>query len=184
MSLSGPDPSDLDQQALLHSLADRLGSVADRLPLPDQIRLDPGVSEILDDEIRHLAGLLGYLAGEHARLHRAAANYPSRLTVTGRRTALALASAAEPTGAALAALGHAVHHLGHLADLAHQPPSPAHARSTAAVHQGLTNCMREVRMLLARAAKDLRTAADTRTAPHAAPPYPAPAASAATSRTR
>lgn len=186
MSLSGLEPSDLDQRALLHDLADRLGSVADHLPLPDQIVLHPGLSEILDDEVRHLAVLLGYLAGEHAVRHRAATNYPCRLTATGRRTALALASAAEPTGAALAALGAAVHHLGHLADLTHQTPSPARALAMATAHQGLVDCMGEVRTHLAHAAKDLRTAADTRTAPHTAPtrPVPTPAASATTSRTR
>lgn len=184
MSLSGLEPSDLDQRALLHDLADRLGSVADHLPLPDQIRLDPGLSEILDDEVRHLAVLLGYLAGEHAFRHRAAANYPGRLTATGRRTALALASAAEPTGAALAALGTAIHHLGHLADLTHQTPSPARAQAMATAHQGLVDRMGEVRAHLAHAAKDLRSAADTRTTPHTAPTRPAPAASAATSRTR
>ncbi|MCQ9185460.1 hypothetical protein KMT30_41840 [Streptomyces sp. IBSBF 2953] len=182
--MSGLEPSDLDQRALLHDLADRLGSVADHLPLPDQIRLDPALSEVLDDEVRHLAVLLGYLAGEHALRHRAAANYPGRLTATGRRTALALASAAEPTGAALAALGSAVHHLGHLADLTHQTPGPARARAMAAAHQGLVDRMGEVRAHLARASKQLRAAADPASAPHTAPTRPAPSASATTSRTR
>lgn len=168
---------------LLHTVADRLNTVMDHFPLPDQIRLDPGLSEILDDEVRHLASLLGYLAGEHAFRHRAATRYPAQVTATSRRTALALASAAEPTGAALAALGLAVHHLGHLADLTHQPPSPARTRATATAHQGLVDRMGEVRTHLARAAKQLRAAADTRTAPATATP-PWPAASAAASRTR
>ncbi|CAM5570808.1 hypothetical protein [Streptomyces aurantiogriseus] len=168
---------------LLHTVADRLNTVADHLPLPDQIHPDPALSEILDDEVRHLARLLGYLAGEHAFRHRAADRYPGRRTATGRRTALALASAAEPAGAALAALGAAVHHLGHLADLTHQAPSPARARATATAHQGLVDRMVEVRTHLARAAKQLRAAADTQTTPVATTP-PRPAASAAASRNR
>ena len=49
-------------------MADRLDTVADHLPLPDQIGPDPALSEILDDEIRHLASLLGYLDGYGRRL--------------------------------------------------------------------------------------------------------------------
>lgn len=169
---------------LLHTVADRLNTVADHLPLPDQIGPDPGLSEILDDETRHLARLLGYLAGEHALRHRAATRYPTQVTATGRRTSLALASAAEPAGAALAALGSAVHHLGHLADLTHQPPSPARARATATAHQGLVDSMGEVRTHLARAAKQLRAAADTRSTPAATTTPPRPAASVDASRTR
>ncbi|MDX2908184.1 hypothetical protein [Streptomyces griseiscabiei] len=165
-------------------MADRLDTVADHLPLPDRIGPDPAVSEILDDEIRHLAHLLGYLAGEHAVRHRAAVRYPSRVTTAGRGTALALASAAAPTGAALAALGAAVHHLGHLADLTHQPRGPARDRATIAVQQALAERMGEVRMHLARAAKELRATADTRTTPHTFPVRTPPAATASTSRTR
>ncbi|QFQ97373.1 hypothetical protein F9278_15475 [Streptomyces phaeolivaceus] len=168
--------SDLDQRLLLHSVADRLNTVADHLPLPDQFTSppDPGLSEILDDEVRHLARLLGYLAGEHAFRHRAATRYPNRVTTISRRTALAIASAAEPTAAALAALGSAVHHLGRLADLAHQAPSPARARATAATRDALADRMVGARTHLARASKQLRTAADTWTAPILTTPPPAP----------
>ncbi|MFF9040518.1 hypothetical protein ACF090_34205 [Streptomyces sp. NPDC014892] len=163
-------------------MADRLDTVADHLPLPDQIAPDPALNEILDDEIRHLASLLGYLAGQHAFRHR----YPSRVTTADRRTALALASAAAPAGAALAALGAAVHHLGHLADLTHQPRGPARDRATIAVQQALADRMGDVRTHLASAAKELRTTADTRTTPHTFPVRTPPAAapSASTSRTR
>ncbi|ULR48469.1 hypothetical protein [Streptomyces deccanensis] len=176
--------SDLDQRLLLHSVADRLDTVADHLPLPDQIGPDPALSEILDDEILHLARLFSYLAGEHAFRHRATSRYPSRGTTANRLTALALASAAEATGAALAALGAAVHHLGHLADLTHQPRGPARDQACIAVHQALADRVGEVRAHLTRASKELRTAADTRTTPHTFPVRAAPAASASTSRTR
>ncbi|MEU9246585.1 hypothetical protein [Streptomyces sp. NPDC048385] len=168
---------------LLHDVADRLNTVADQLPLPDQIRPDPALSEILDDEVRHLARLLGYLAGESAFRHRAAARYPRRSTVTGRQVTFALARAAEPTGAALAALGAAVHHLGLLTHLAHQAPTPVQDRAIATTHQHLVNRIGDVRTHLARAAKQLRAAADSRTTPASTAPPP-PAASAAASRNR
>ncbi|MFF4363816.1 hypothetical protein [Streptomyces sp. NPDC001604] len=153
--------SDPDQRMLLHDVADRLNTVADHLPLPDQIRPDPALSEILDDEVRRLARLLGFLAGESAFRHRAAARSPARPTT------LALASAAEPTGLALAALSSAVHHLGHLADLAHQAPGPARDRAITTEHQRLGDRLGDSRIYLARAAKHLRAAADTRTPPAA-----------------
>ncbi|MDF3147085.1 hypothetical protein, partial [Streptomyces sp. T21Q-yed] len=121
--------SDPDQRMLLHDVADRLNSVADQLPLPDQIHPDPALSEILDDEVRHLARLLGFLAGESAFRYRATARSPARPTATVRRTTLALASAAAPTGLALSALGAAIYHLGQLADLADQAPGPARTRA-------------------------------------------------------
>ncbi|MER5211046.1 hypothetical protein ABT063_10785 [Streptomyces sp. NPDC002838] len=168
---------------LLHDVADRLNTVADHLPLPDQIQPDPALSEILDDEVRRLTRLLTYLAGETAFRHRAAARYPTRVTATVRRTTLALAQAAEPTGAALAALGAAVHHLGLHADLSHQAPSPARTRAIATTHQGLVDRLGESRTCLARAAKHLRAAADTRATPAVTAPSP-PAASTTASRTR
>ncbi|MFF7476794.1 hypothetical protein [Streptomyces sp. NPDC008092] len=173
--------SDLDERMLLHDVADRLNSIADQLPLPDQIRADPVLSDLLDDEVRHLARLLGYLAGQHAVRHRAAARYPYQVTAAQRRLAGGLARAAEPTGAALASLGAAVHVLGSLADLSHQAPSPGQARAMSAGHQRLTVCIAETRTHLAEAAKHLRTAADTRPSPSAAPPVPA--VSAAPTRT-
>jgi hypothetical protein len=174
--------SDPDQRMLLHDVADRLNTVADHLPLPDQIQSDPALSEILDDEVRHLARLLGYLVGESAFRHRAAARYPTRFTATHHRTTLALAQAAEPTSAALAALGAAVHHLGLLADVTHQAPGPARSRAIASTYQGLVDRLGESRTCLARAAKQLR-AADTRATPAVTAPSP-PAASTTTSRTR
>ncbi|MFH9941867.1 hypothetical protein ACH4OT_21425 [Streptomyces murinus] len=69
----GLSPSEADQRALLHDVAGRLDSIADQLPQPHQIRADPALSEILDDEVRHLTRLLGYLAGESAFRHRATA---------------------------------------------------------------------------------------------------------------
>ncbi|WP_416986872.1 hypothetical protein [Streptomyces sp. T028] len=168
---------------LLHDVADRLNTVADHLPLPEQIQPDPALSEILDDEVRHLARLLGYLVGESAFRHRAAARYPTRVTATHRRTTLALAQAAEPTSAALAALGAAVHHLGLLADLTHQAPGPARSRAIASTYQGLVDRLGESRTCLSRAAKQLRAAADTRATPAVTAPSP-PTASATASRTR
>ncbi|NGO42897.1 hypothetical protein [Streptomyces ureilyticus] len=168
---------------LLHDVADRLNTVADHLPLTDQIHPVPGLSEILDDEVRHLARLLGYLAGESAFRHRAATRYPHQPTATDRRTTLALASAAQPTGAALAALGAAVHHLGLLAHLTHQAPSAARDRAIAITHQELVGCIGDARTHLARAAKQLRVAADTHGVPAVTVPQP-PAASAAASRNR
>ncbi|AVV46142.1 hypothetical protein C6376_37155 [Streptomyces sp. P3] len=167
---------------LLHDVADRLNTVADHLPLPDQIQPDPALSEILDDEVRHLASLLTYLVGESAFRHRAAARYPTRVTATHRSTTLALAQAAEPTSAALAALGSAVRHLGVLADLTHQAPGPARTRAIASTYPGLVDRLGESRTCLARAAKQLR-AADTRAAPAVTAPSP-PTASATASRTR
>jgi hypothetical protein len=177
---------------LLHDIADKFNTVSDQLPLPDQIRPDPALSEILDDEVRHLARLLGFLAGESASRHRAATRYPTRPTATAtatatatvRRTTLALASAAEPAGLALAALGGAVRHLGQLADLAHQAPGPARTRSIAIEHQRLVDRLGDSRLHLARAAKRLRTAADTRTPPAATVPSPSIAAAASPSRSR
>ncbi|KMS74124.1 hypothetical protein ACM01_16060 [Streptomyces viridochromogenes] len=168
---------------LLHDVADRLSTVADQLPLTDQIRPDPALSEILDDEVRHLARLLGYLAGEHAFRHRAAARSPAQVTATQRRTSLALAQAAEPAAAALAALGAAVHHLGQLADLTHQAPRPARTQAYTAAYQGLVDRLGESRTCLARAAKQLRADAGTRPAPNITPLLP-PTATTATSRTR
>ncbi|WP_336246646.1 hypothetical protein [Streptomyces cupreus] len=175
--------SDLDQRMLLHDVADRLNTVADHLPLPDQIQPDPALSEILDDEVRHLARLLGYLAGESAFRHRAATRYPHQVTATDRRTTLALASAAQPAGAALAALGAAVHQLGLLAHLAHQQSGPARDRSIAAAHQHLVDRLGDARTHLAHAAKQLRATADTQVTPAVTVPRP-PAASAAASRNR
>ncbi|WP_433919825.1 hypothetical protein OIE50_38970 [Streptomyces canus] len=175
--------SDPDQRMLLHDVADRLNTVADHLPLPDQVRPDPALSEILDDEIRHLARVLGFLAGESAFRHRAAARSPARPTTTVRRTTLALASAAEPTGLALAALSAAVHHLGHLADVAHQAPGPARDRAITTEHQRLEDRLGDCRIYLARAAKHLRAAADTRTPP-AATAVPSPSTTTAPSRSR
>ncbi|WP_405625977.1 hypothetical protein [Streptomyces sp. NBC_01396] len=174
--------SDPDQRMLLHDVADRLNTVADHLPLPDQIHPDPALSETLDDEVRHLARLLGFLAGESAFRHRAAARSPARPTATVRRTTLALASAAEPTGLALAALSAAVHHLGHLADLAHQAPGPARDRAITTKHQWLEDRLGDSRIYLARAAKHLRTAADTRTP--AATAVPSPSTTTTPSRSR
>ncbi|MBC9723745.1 hypothetical protein [Streptomyces sp. TRM68367] len=168
---------------LLHDVADRLNTVADHLPLTDQIRPDPGLSEILDDEVRHLARLLGYLVGESAFRHRATIRYPHQPTATDRRTTLALASAAQPVGAALAVLGAAVHHLGLLTHLTHQPTSPAGDRSIATAHQGLVDRIGDARTHLARAAKQLRAAADTQVTPAVTAPRP-PAASSAASRNR
>jgi hypothetical protein len=176
-------PSDLDQRVLLHNVADRLNTVADHLPLPYQVGPDPALSEILDDEIRNLARLLGYLTGQHAFRHRAAANYPDTATASRRRVTLALAEAAEPTGGALAALSSAVHHLARLADLTHRRPGPARTRAIAAAHQDLVDRIGESRTQLARAARHLRATADTRTAPPATVPVP-PTPSAAPSRTR
>ena len=172
-----------DQRMLLHDVADRLNSVADQLPLPDQIRPGPALSEILDDEVRHLARLLGFLVGESAFRHRAADRSPVPPPALVRRTTLALASAAAPTGLALAALGAAVHHLGRLADLTHRAPSPALDRAAATEHQRLVACLGDCRAHLARAAKQLRSAADTRT-PTAATAVPAPSAAPAPSRSR
>lgn len=163
-------------------MADKFNAVSDQLPLPDQIRPDPALSEILDDEVRHLARLLAFLAGESAFRHRAATRYPA--TVTVRRTTLALASAAAPAGLALAALGAAVHHLGQLADLAHQAPGPARSRALAIEQQRLVDRLGDSRIHLARAAKQLRTAADTRTPPAATVPAPSPVAAAYPSRSR
>lgn len=168
---------------LLHDVADRLNTVSDQLPLPDQVRPDPALSEILDDEVRHLARLLGFLVGESAFRHRAATRYPAQPTATVRRTTLALASAAAPAGLALAALGAAVHHLGELADLAHQAPGPARSRAIAIKQQRLVDRLGDSRLHLARAAKQLRTAADTGTPP-AATATPAPSTATAPSRSR
>ncbi|MFF4256629.1 hypothetical protein ACFY1L_36130 [Streptomyces sp. NPDC001663] len=183
LPLSASDP---DQRMLLHDMADKFNAVSDQLPLPDQIRLDPALSEILDDEVRHLARLLAFLAGESAFRHRAATRYPARPTATAtatvRRTTLALASAAEPAGLALAALGAAVRHLGQLADLAHQAPGPARTRAIAIEQQRLVDRLGDSRIHLARAAKQLRTAADTRTPPAATVPSAAAAASPSRSR--
>ncbi|WP_369174480.1 hypothetical protein AB5J49_44025 [Streptomyces sp. R28] len=175
--------SDPDQRMLLHDVADRLNTIADHLPLPDQIRPEPALSEILDDEVRHLARLLGYLAGESAFRHRAAARYPDRVTASHRGITLALARAAAPTGHAPAALGAAVHVLGLLADLTRQAPCPARARAIATGHQHLMDRIGECHADLARAAKGLRAAADTRTPP-ATTAGPAPSATTTPSRSR
>ncbi|WP_329295692.1 hypothetical protein [Streptomyces pseudovenezuelae] len=98
-----------------------------------------------------------------------------------RRTTLALASAAEPTGLALAALSAAVHHLGHLADLSHQPPGRARDRAITTEHQRLEDRLGDSRSYLARAAKHVRAAADTRTPP-AATAVPSPSATTTPSR--
>ncbi|MFF4361528.1 hypothetical protein [Streptomyces sp. NPDC001604] len=168
---------------LLHDMADRLNTVCDHLPLPDQIRPDPALSEILDDEVRHLARLLQFLAGESAFRHRAATRSPARPTATVRRTTLALASAAAPTGLALADLGAAVHHLGQLTDLARQAPGPARDRAISTEHQRLTDRLSDSRIHLARAAKQLRASADNRTPPSASS-VPSPSATTAPSRSR
>ncbi|AKN75688.1 hypothetical protein QR97_31855 [Streptomyces sp. PBH53] len=158
---------------LLHGIADQLNTIADQLPLADQIRADPAIGEILDDEVRNLARLLGYLAGESALRHRAAARYPAQATPAQRRITLALARAAKPTGGALAALGSAVHDLGVLADLTHQASGPDRHRAIAAAHQHLAVHFAKARSHLARAAQQLRRAADSRpTPPVAAPPSP------------
>jgi hypothetical protein len=158
---------------LLHGIADQLNTIADQFPLPDQVRADPAVAEILDDEIRNLARLLGYLAGESAFRQRASSRYPDQVTPAQRRTTLALASAAEPTSGALAALGSAVHDLGVLLGLTHQGPGRDRDRAAAAAHQRLAEHFTEARTHLIRAAQQLRRAADGRPAsPASAPPSP------------
>lgn len=168
---------------LLHDVADRLNTIADHLPLPDQIRAHPAIGEVLDDEVRHLARLLTYLVGETAFRHRAAAHHPLELTATDRRTTLALARAAQPAGDALAALGTAVHYLGRLSDLPHQPPGPARDHATTIAHEALINRIAAARGRLAQTAKMLRSAADTQTTPAVTAPV-APTPSAASSRIR
>ncbi|MGX1134892.1 hypothetical protein RKD49_007082 [Streptomyces glaucescens] len=171
-----PSLSDPDQRMLLHDVADRINTVAEQLPLPDQVQPGPGLGEILDDEVRHLARLLGYLTGESAFRHRAAARYPHQVTPSQRRTTLALARAAEPAGAALAALGGAVHCLGVLADLSHRSSGRAGNRTVATAHQQLVENLAESRAHLARAAKSLRAAADARSIrPAPSPPTAVPA---------
>ncbi|MFD2683696.1 hypothetical protein ACFS5L_02250 [Streptomyces phyllanthi] len=174
---------DIDQRMLLHDVADRLDTVADHLPFADEIRPDPGLSEILDDEVRHLARLLGYLVGESAFRHRAAVRYPHQPTATDRRITLALASAAQPTGAALAALGAAVYHLGLLANLAHQEPSLSRDGAINIALQGLVDRIGDVHTHLARAAKQLRATADTQVTPITTVPHPS-ATSPTASRNR
>lgn len=91
-----------------------------------------------------------------------------------RRTtlALALARAAESTGAALAAFGAAIHCLAILTDLLHQTPSPARARARNTALEQLVVRFGESRAHLANVAKRLRQAADARSAPTV--PRPAP----------
>ncbi|MDX2763003.1 hypothetical protein [Streptomyces europaeiscabiei] len=168
---------------LLHDVADRLNTIADHLPLPDQIRADPAIGEVLEDEVRRLAGLLTYMVGETAFRHRAAAHYPHELTATDRRSTLALARAAQPAGAALAALGTAVHYLGRLSDLPHQPPGPARDHAITIAHQALVNRIAAARGRLAQTARMLRSAADTQATPAVTAPV-APAPPAPPSRTR
>ncbi|GAA3496669.1 hypothetical protein GCM10019016_037700 [Streptomyces prasinosporus] len=171
-----PSLSDPDQRMLLHDIADRINTVADQLPLPDQVQPGPGLGEILDDEVRHLARLLCYLAGESAFRHRAATRYAHQVTPSQRRTTLALARAAEPAGAALAALGGAVHCLGVLADLSHRSSGRVGNRTVASAHRQLVAHLAESRAHLARAAKCLRTAADAQSiGPAPSPPTAAPA---------
>ncbi|MFF5438851.1 hypothetical protein [Streptomyces achromogenes] len=176
-----PALSEADQQMLLHGLADQLNAIADQFPLADQLRADPAIGEILDDEVRNLARLLGYLAGESAFRHRAAARYPDQVTPSQHRTTLALARAAGPAGGALAALGSAVHDLGVLFDLTHRAPGHDRSRAMAAAHQLLAEHFDQARTHLVRAAQQLRRAADGRTAPSAAAPPP-PQARAARAR--
>ncbi|MEU3529092.1 hypothetical protein AB0E62_35435 [Streptomyces sp. NPDC038707] len=173
--------SDSDQRMLLHGIADQLNTIADQFPLPDQVRADPAIGEILDDEIRNLARLLGYLAGESAFRQRASARYPDQVTPSQRRTTLVLARAAEPTSGALAALGRAVHDLGVLFDLTHQAPGRDRNQAAATAHQRLTEHFTEARTKLVRAAQQLRRAADTRTPQSAAAP-PSPQATPARAR--
>ncbi|MFF7402952.1 hypothetical protein [Streptomyces murinus] len=89
-----------------------------------------------------------------------------------RRTTLALARAAESTGAALAAFGAAIHCLAILTDLLHQTPSPARARARNTALEQLVVRFGESRAHLANVAKRLRQAADARSAPTV--PRPAP----------
>ncbi|MFJ9900718.1 hypothetical protein ACIQPR_46080 [Streptomyces sp. NPDC091280] len=175
--------SDLDQRTLLHTVADRLNIVADHLPLPHQLGPDPAVGEVLDDEIRNLAGLLTYLAGESAIHHRDTARARHRPQAADRFAALALARAARPTGAALAALAAAVHDLGVLADLTRRAAGPRRTAPVTAACHSLVDDVASARTHLAHAAKLLRTAADTRTTP-ATTAVPPPTATTRTSRTR
>ncbi|MEU3616860.1 hypothetical protein ABZ725_31840 [Streptomyces sp. NPDC006872] len=173
--------SEPDQRMLLHDVADRLNGVSDCLPLPDQLGPHPAVGEVLDDEVRNLARLLTFLSGETAFRHRATARSLRRPQTPNRRVALALARAAQPTGAALAALGDAVHRLGVLIDLTHHAAGPGHAQATEVARQALVDSVASARGHLAHAARQLRTTADAPTA-SAAAALPAP--SPASSRTR
>ncbi|MCL6737735.1 hypothetical protein [Streptomyces neyagawaensis] len=119
------------------------------------------------------------MAGEHAFRHRAATRYPAQITATQRRTTLALARAAEPTGAALAALGAAIQHLGLLTYLTQRSRSPTRARAITAAHQGLEDRLGATRSHLAYAAKQLRAVADTQSTPAAAAPSPSAASATA-----
>jgi hypothetical protein len=178
--LSTLTASDTDQRLLLHDIADRLDAVTDELPLPDQLGPDPAIGEILEDDVRNLARLFVYLAGEKALRHRDTANYPREAAPGRRRITLALAQAAQPTGAALAALGEAVHHFSQLCDLTR--PSSPRSPARAAAERALVESVAAARAHLVRAAHQLRTTANSQ--PPSATPAPAPAKITPTGRRR
>lgn len=110
--------------------------------------------------------------------------YPAEVTVLQRRTTLALARAAESTGAALAAFAAAIHCLAILTDLLHQTPSPARARARNTALEQLVVRFGESRAHLADVAKRLRQAADARSAPTVPRPAPPSLATSAATPTR
>ncbi|MBP5935420.1 hypothetical protein [Streptomyces acidiscabies] len=169
----GVHGSALDQRVLLHTVADSLQHIADGLPLDDQVHPDPPVSLTLEDEMRRLARLLGYLAGATSTRHRDAADHPGDVTDTDRTVTIALAQAAESAGHALASLGTAVRHLARLTDLTRRR-APATTVDTA-LRQTVLG-IRTSRRHLHHGARQLRTTADARAASAipAPPPQPVP----------
>ncbi|MFD3563512.1 hypothetical protein ACFWVU_28155 [Streptomyces sp. NPDC058686] len=123
-------PFPYDQVSQLHSLAERIHSAADELPLTDSVHSGADSLDDLDDRTRDIAGLITHLttaAAFAARTVRRGRDPESDVT---RRTVVQLTLTVGALGQALADLGEAVAHAGALHQLGSLPRS---AQRTAAI---------------------------------------------------
>jgi hypothetical protein len=106
---------DLDVSAHLYHLAERITSIADDLPLAEQVHSGRHSSEDITGRIAEITGVLTYLGRESDRRR------PGRQTLrtpAQRHLDSALARAATPLGQAVAALAAAITQTGTLHDIA------------------------------------------------------------------
>jgi hypothetical protein len=139
---------DLDVTAHLYHLAERITSIADDLPLAEQVHSGRHSSEDITGRIAEITGVLTYLGRESDRRRR-----PGRRalrTPAQRHLDSALARAAAPLGQAVAALAAAITQTGTLHDIA--------ARTRASSRDaGLQSARRALNAHIATADQYLRT---------------------------
>lgn len=175
----------------MHSLAERIHSAADELPLTDAVYSGSDNLDDLDDRVRDIAGLLTHLTTAAAFADRTVRRGRDPEANVTRRKVTQLTRTVGALGHALADLGEAVAHAGALHQLGAAPRSAERSKAIEAARSQLHALIDSTRRQLNAAGGQLHREADRL----AAPPAPArsPRATAitpvsppspATSRTR